>query len=203
GPLIAGCGLLLLIRVDASADYVTQVLPAVALFGLGLSLTVAPLTATVLGAAGVEHAGVASGVNNAVARVAGLIAIAAAGAAIAAMASSRLDSDLAGVRLSPAAVAAVDRARDLRLTDSAPGAPASERATVDAALTDASVSAFHLGVGIAGGLAIIGGIISLIGIQDPRRLPEDEQVPSESCPGGALVGAPREAGHEEPEPTPA
>jgi EmrB/QacA subfamily drug resistance transporter len=192
GPLIAGAGLLLLIRVDATPDYVTEVLPGVLLFGLGLSVTVAPLTAAVLGAAGVEHAGVASGVNNAVARIAGLIAIAIAGAVIASVAGNRLDDALAGRQLSPAAQTAVDRARDLRLTDSAPGTPAAERPAVDAALSDASVAAFHVGLGLAGGLALLGGVISLIGIQDPKRRAE---IPCESCPGGAFVGASSEAGH--------
>jgi EmrB/QacA subfamily drug resistance transporter len=198
GPLIAGAGLLLLLRVDATPDYLTEVLPGVLLFGFGLAMTVAPLTAAVLGAAGVEHAGVASGVNNAVARVAGLVAIAAAGAVIAAVASSRLDANLAGRPLTPAAQRAVARARQLRLTDTAPGTPAAERPVVDAALADASVAAFHVGIGLAGGLALLGGTISLIGIRDPRRRAE-EAVPCESCPGGALVGASTEAGHE-PEP---
>jgi len=193
GPLIAGAGLLLLLRVDARPDYLTEVLPAVLVFGFGLSVTVAPLTAAVLGAAGVAHAGVASGVNNAVARVAGLIAIAVAGAAIAAVSSSRLDDALAGRTLTPAAQRALDRARDLRLTDRARGAPAAERPALDAALAGASVDAFRTGVAIAGGLALLGGVISLIGIRDPRRRGE---VPSESCPGGALVGASSEAGHE-------
>lgn len=194
GPLIAGAGLLLLLRVDATPDYLTEVMPGVLLFGLGLSVTVAPLTAAVLGAAGVEHAGVASGVNNAVARVAGLIAIAVAGAAIAGVASARLDDGLAGGDLSPAAERAVARARELRLTDAAPGTPAAERATVDAALTDASVDAYRVGIGIAGGLALLGGVIALIGIQDPRR--REGEVPCESCPGGALVGASSEAAHD-------
>src|SRR5258707_3170034 len=67
-------GLLLLTRIGAHASYFADVLPAVSVFGLGLSLTVAPLTATVLASADVRHAGVASGVNNAVARAAGLLA---------------------------------------------------------------------------------------------------------------------------------
>jgi hypothetical protein len=64
-------------RIDADSTYVTDVLPGIVVFGLGLSLTVAPLTATVLGAVSDEHAGVASGVNNAVARTGALLAIAA------------------------------------------------------------------------------------------------------------------------------
>jgi MFS family permease len=76
GPLIAACALLLLTRIGADATYLGSVLPAVILLGLGLSLTVAPLTATALGAVEDKHAGVASGVNNAVARAAGLLAVA-------------------------------------------------------------------------------------------------------------------------------
>lgn len=76
GPIVAACGLALLTRVDATSDYVSTVLPGVLLFALGLSLTVAPLTSTVLAAGGEEHAGVSSAVNNAVARTAGLIAVA-------------------------------------------------------------------------------------------------------------------------------
>lgn len=76
GPLISSAGLLLATRIGPNASYVADVLPAVALFGLGLSATVAPLTATVLASADVRHAGVASGVNNAVARAAGLLAVA-------------------------------------------------------------------------------------------------------------------------------
>jgi EmrB/QacA subfamily drug resistance transporter len=76
GPLIAACALLLLTRIGANATYFGSVLPAVVLLGLGLSMTVAPLTATALGAVEDKHAGVASGVNNAVARAAGLLAVA-------------------------------------------------------------------------------------------------------------------------------
>jgi hypothetical protein len=69
-------GLVLLSRVQEGATYLGTVLPGVVVFGLGLTLTVAPLTATVLAAAATRHAGVASGVNNAISRGAGLIAVA-------------------------------------------------------------------------------------------------------------------------------
>lgn len=76
GPLGVAAGLLLWTRVDAGSTYVGAVLPGAVVFGLGLSLTVAPLTATIMAAADEQHLGVASGVNNAVARVAGLLAVA-------------------------------------------------------------------------------------------------------------------------------
>jgi len=77
GPLIAGVGFLLLAGVRPPADYATQLLPGILLFGLGLAITVAPLTSTILGAVDSRHSGVGSAVNNAVSRIAGLVAIAA------------------------------------------------------------------------------------------------------------------------------
>ncbi|GAA2112837.1 MFS transporter [Actinomadura alba] len=77
GLIMAAGGMLLLSRVGRDASYVIDVLPAVTLFALGLAGVVAPLTATVLATADPRHAGVASGVNNAVARAAGLLSVAA------------------------------------------------------------------------------------------------------------------------------
>jgi EmrB/QacA subfamily drug resistance transporter len=78
GPLLSSAAAMLLaVRVDSDTSYLLDVLPGVSLFGLGMCFTVAPLTATVLAAAPDRHAGIASGVNNAVARVAGLLAVAA------------------------------------------------------------------------------------------------------------------------------
>jgi len=169
GPLVAGAGLLLLLRVDTTPDYLTEVLPGVLVFGLGLSMTVAPLTTAVLGAVGTAHAGVASGVNNAIARVAGLLAIAAVGAAIAAHVTSQLDTRLPVSQLTPAAQHALAQARQRAIVARAPGTPASERPRVEAALADASVAGLRLALGIAGGLAILGGVVSLAGIVDPPR----------------------------------
>lgn len=76
GPLVIAAGLLLMTRVEPGATYLTSVLPAVVVFALGLSATVAPLTATALAAVDEEHAGLASGVNNLAARVAQLLAVA-------------------------------------------------------------------------------------------------------------------------------
>jgi EmrB/QacA subfamily drug resistance transporter len=76
GPVVVGAGLVLLTRAADGRAYITYVLPAILVFGTGLALTVAPLTSTALGAAAPEHAGVASAVNNVIARAAGLIAVA-------------------------------------------------------------------------------------------------------------------------------
>ncbi len=76
GPIVVGAGLALLIPSTGSRSYVTGVLPAMLVFSLGLAITVAPLTTTALGAAPREHAGIASAVNNYVARVGSLLAVA-------------------------------------------------------------------------------------------------------------------------------
>jgi EmrB/QacA subfamily drug resistance transporter len=76
GPLVSACGVLLMARLGQGSTYWGSVVPAVSVFGLGLAISVAPLTAAVLAAADDRRAGIASGVNNAVARAAGLLAIA-------------------------------------------------------------------------------------------------------------------------------
>jgi predicted MFS family arabinose efflux permease len=83
GPLLAGASTLALARLPTHLDYWTDLLPPLTGFAVGLALTVAPLTTTVLSDAGHGDAGIASGVNNAVARVAGLIAIAVVGVVVA------------------------------------------------------------------------------------------------------------------------
>jgi EmrB/QacA subfamily drug resistance transporter len=106
GPLVAAAGILLLLRVDRHPSYAVDLLPALLVFALGLALTVAPLTATVLADADEHNAGVASAVNNAVARVAGLVGVAVVGAAIAGtLAGDTFRADAASVRAFHLAIA--------------------------------------------------------------------------------------------------
>jgi EmrB/QacA subfamily drug resistance transporter len=83
GPLVGSGGILLLLRAGLHASYVTDLLPALLVFGVGLSMTVAPLTATVLADADETDAGIASAINNAVARVAGLVGVSVTGVIVA------------------------------------------------------------------------------------------------------------------------
>jgi ATP/ADP translocase len=76
GPIIMGAGSLLLLTVSKDFNYWWQILPFVLVFGIGLTLTVSPLTSAILGSIGSESSGIASAVNNAVSRVAGLLVIA-------------------------------------------------------------------------------------------------------------------------------
>jgi hypothetical protein len=76
GPLVVAVGLLLMTRINPGDSYVSSVLPAVIIFGLGLTLVVAPVTATVMATADERYSGIASGINTAVSRLAGLIVVA-------------------------------------------------------------------------------------------------------------------------------
>jgi EmrB/QacA subfamily drug resistance transporter len=170
GPIVGGLGMLLMLRVDLQADYLRDVLPALLVFGLGLSATVAPLTTTVLNSVEERHAGIASGVNNGVSRVAGLLAIAVLGAVIAAHFGSQLDARLQGQRLDPQVQRAVAEAK-LRPIAGSRGQkldPAT-RERLGPAIDDAALSGFHLGAGIAGALMILGGLVSAIGIRNPEH----------------------------------
>jgi EmrB/QacA subfamily drug resistance transporter len=94
GPVVIAAGIALLARIGPSGDYLTEVLPAVLVFGFGLAINVAPLTATVLGTVPTEHAGAASAVNNDVARAASLIAVAVLPAAAGLTGASYLHASL-------------------------------------------------------------------------------------------------------------
>lgn len=194
GPIVGGAGLLMLLGLGSEPDYLTEVVPGMALFGLGLALTVAPLTATVLSDADQNRSGVASGVNNAVARVAGLLAIAAVGAFVSAEFISTVDDRVAGRGLDPQSRLAVEDAMDQPLTTSAArdAAPV-ERRFLRRVFEDASVGAFHVAIGISGGLVVGGGLVSLAGIRNPRR-----KVAAAECPGGAICGASEDLGHDQP-----
>jgi len=190
GPLIGAAGLLLFQRVGVKADYVSEVLPPLLVFALGLSMTVAPLTAAVL-TGSEKEAGIASGVNNAIARVAGLLGTASVGAAVATSFGSALDQRLSGRPLGAAARAAVSQAKKLPLgRPDVHGLPSAQARALTRAAEQASLHSFHLGMAIAAVLVAAGGAAGALGIRNPRR----EAIHAESCAGGQLVGASSEIG---------
>jgi len=173
GPIVGGIGLLLLMRVGVHPSYLTEVLPALVVFGLGLSATVAPLTTTVLNSVEEHNAGIASGTNNAIARVAGLLAIAVLGAAVSAQFESSLGDHLATAQLSQRAANVVSSAKSEPLAsgDQADGLSGSEGPSVATAIQTSSEDAFHVAALIGACLMFAGGVTSALGIQDPRRRP--------------------------------
>jgi len=160
GPFVAAIGFLLWLRVGSDPDYLTDVLPCVVLFGLGLAATVTPLTATVLAGAEHKHAGIASGVNNAVARVAGLLAIAIVGAVVAGIYSSDLGNDQ---QIPPSVLEQAER-RPFVLPSQING----NSKDYDHASEQSSVTAFHWGMAVSAVLVAAGGVVSLVGLRDPR-----------------------------------
>ena len=194
GPLVTAAGMALFLRLDEDVNFLTDLLPGLTVFGLGLAMTVAPLTSTVLADADESNAGIASGVNNAIARVAGLVAIAAVGAVVAASFGSRLEDEVGDQSNRPEVAAAVEEAKDRPLTAvEVQGVPEDVQASVREGAVDASVGAFRVGVGISTALVALGGILGLVGIRNPRR-----RVSAADCPGGQLAGHPREGTRQSP-----
>jgi EmrB/QacA subfamily drug resistance transporter len=190
GPLVSASGLLLFQGVGTHVSYVSEVLPAQLLFALGLSITVAPLTAAVLADATTKDAGIASGVNNAIARVAGLIGTAAVGAAVAASFASDLDRRLAHTPLGSSARSAVAEAKRLPLgRPDVHAVPAGQARAIAGAAEAASLHSFHVGMGIAGVLLAIGGLVGAFGVTN-RRGP----VAAKDCSSGQLAGSTVEIG---------
>jgi hypothetical protein len=113
----------------------------------------------------------------------------AVGALVAAQFSSSIDRQLAGRPLTPPGRAAVARAKRLTLgRPSVTGVPPREASAIIVASDQSSLEAFRLGIGVAGALVIIGGVIGAAGIRNPRRV-----VHAEQCAGGQLAGAPLDA----------
>jgi hypothetical protein len=162
GPIVAAIGLALYARPGVGGSYWSTFFPAMTVLGLGMATLVAPLTTTVMGAVDRQHAGVASGINNAVARVAGLLAIAVLGFVLVRTFDAGLRSRLDGMALSSSVRAAVDRelprmaGADLRSLASIDDA---SQAAVRSAIDTAFVSAFRLVMIAAAGLAVVAAAI--------------------------------------------
>jgi EmrB/QacA subfamily drug resistance transporter len=186
GPLLVGCGFFLMLRYGTSVSLFGDVLPALLVLSLGLALTVAPLTATVLADARESDAGIASAINNAIARTAALIAVAAVGAVVSAHYGTLLDQRL-GDRLPASSQSAVREAKRRTFGRIDPAAlPAADRAFAVEVAATSSRDAFHLAVGIGGVLLVIAGFGGLA-LRKQQRSP----VEASDCPAGQFSGTPR------------
>jgi EmrB/QacA subfamily drug resistance transporter len=193
GPLTMAGGFLLMFRYGTSVSLLGDVLPALLVFSFGLALSVAPLTATVLGDVDEAQAGIASAVNNAIARTAGLIAVAAVGAAVSSYYASLLDQRLEG-RLPASSHPAVQEAKVRTFGVIQPSAiPPAQRAFAANAAATSSQDALHLAVGIGAGLLVVAGAGGLALRPKPRT-----QVAARGCSGGQLAGAPKAAADCDP-----
>jgi len=160
-------------------SYWTTYFPAVLVMSAGMALVIAPLTTTVMGAVEQRHSGLASGVNNAVSRTAGLLAIAVLGIVVATAFNSSLDSHLATLKTSPAVTASLDRQRaKLAGAQISASVGVSERARLQRAIDDSYVSGFRLAMLTASALALVSALIAVVFIEgkgaatpSPREAP--------------------------------
>jgi predicted MFS family arabinose efflux permease len=158
GPAVSACGIALVAWPGGGASYWTAVFPAAVVLGAGMAVTVAPLTTTVMDAVERQHAGVASGINNAVARVAGLLAVAVFGVVLVEKFDARAKADLVRLALPAAVRTAIDRelpkmagADVERATAMDPSIAAAVRQAID----DGFVSAFRVVMIAAAAVAML------------------------------------------------
>src|SRR5437868_709847 len=170
GPLIAAFGYLLFMRAGVGGSYWTDFFPPVLFLGLGMAVSVAPLTTTVMNSVAQNRAGLASGVNNAVTRTAGLLAIAVLGIVMLHIFSDRLDQRLAEMKL-PASVSHSLQSQRTKLAAIAVPEdqdPATQQ-LIRRAIDESFVSGFRSIMAIGVALAIASALTALTLIGKPRR----------------------------------
>ena len=164
GPMIAAFGFALFARPGIGGSYWTTFFPAVTVLGLGMAITVAPLTTAVMGSVSQDRAGIASGVNNAVSRVAGLLGVAALGLVLSVAFNRSLDRRMTALSL-PAAVRAEVDAQRSRMAEAKVNDP---RARL--AIDDAFISAFRAVVWIGAALGVASaGCAAVLVRKEPRE----------------------------------
>lgn len=159
GPLITACGFVLFALAPQSGNYWAAFFPAVVVMGFGMTISVAPLTTTVMNAVPESGSGIASGINNAVSRLASLLAVAVFGAILVTVFNHSLDRHLAQLALSPDVRAQVDAARPQLAAASNPDP------RIQHAIAASFLSGYQTAMEIAAALTILGGITAWLLIQ--------------------------------------
>ena len=172
GAIVAGIGFLAYGRIGIGGSYWTTFFPAAVLLGCGGAFFVAPLTTTVMDSADTEHAGAASGINNAVARVAGLIAIAALGIVLSSTFYATFDRATPALALSASAAHTLASERDSLTTGNAPASLSSrERDVVRSALQTAYTAGFRRSMIISALLSWIAALVAFFTLASGPKKP--------------------------------
>jgi EmrB/QacA subfamily drug resistance transporter len=173
GPAMAAIGFALFAVPGVGGSYWTTFFPAVVVLGLGMAISVAPLTTVVMSAVAETHAGLASGINNAVSRVAGLLAIAVLGIFVLNAFNSSLDSRLARLELSPQVRQTLDEQRDKLAGAEVPASVGGEeRAAIERAISESFVAGFRLVMWIAAALALVSALMASLMIEGKQPVPK-------------------------------
>jgi EmrB/QacA subfamily drug resistance transporter len=170
GPLIACLGFVLFSLPDIGGSFWTTFFPAIVALGLGMSITIAPLTTAVLGAVDDRFAGIASGINNAVSRIAGLLAIAVLSIFVLAAFNSNLDQQLAALHVSPAVSHLLDNQRARLAGAEIPSSiHGIEYTNLHHAIAESFIGGFRLAMLIGAGLAFISAICALLLVEGKQK----------------------------------
>ena len=166
GPMIAAAGFVLFALPRVGENYWTSYFPAAVVLGLGMATSVAPLTTTVMNSVRENQAGIASGINNAVSRTAGLLAVAVFGVVMLHVFNNNLDRRLAMIELSQEVRHSLgEQKAKLAGIEAPPNLGAGPRAAIEQAVADSFVSAFRVVMLLSAGLALASGLSAWLMIE--------------------------------------
>jgi EmrB/QacA subfamily drug resistance transporter len=169
GPIIAAAGFALFALPGTGGSYWTTFFPAMVVLGLGMAVSLAPLTTTVMGAVSEHHAGVASGINNAVSRIAGMLAVALLGAVAVGVFGAALEERMTDLRV-PAEVRREleQEVPELAEAEVPPQVQGAQLQVLEQALDDSFVRSFRVAMLTAAGLTLVGALCAGLTIESPR-----------------------------------
>jgi EmrB/QacA subfamily drug resistance transporter len=177
GPLITALGFFLFSIPDVGGDYWSAFFPGVMIVGFGMAVSVAPLTTVVMGAVDQDHVGAASGINNAVARLAGVLAIAVMGVIMVADFSARLNAELANTPMPESARATLQSdANKLAALEPPTGVESGTAAAIESSIADAFIASFRLMMWICTALSLASAAVAFRWIAGVAKVSEPETV---------------------------